>query len=116
MRTVVVLIAALALAAGASASSPPIGPLPAGPHSIITTKAGELVAFALPYRSGGRVWRIARAFDGKTLTQVSEADVGTNVVLVFKALHTGKVTVSFALTKGETPKALDARTFEVRIK
>ncbi|HEY8028577.1 MAG TPA: hypothetical protein VIE38_03600 [Gaiellaceae bacterium] len=113
--TAAVLVAA-SLAAGAHASSPPIGALPAGPHATITTKAGELVAVALPHRSGGRVWRIARAFDGRLVTEVSEADVGPSVVLVFKAKHAGNVTLSFALTRGETTKALEARTFEVRIR
>lgn len=111
------LATAVALAAVTSsrASSPPVGPLPAGPHATITTKKGELVAVALPRRSGGLVWRIARAFDGTKLRQVSEADVGANVVLVFKAVRAGKVTVAVALTKGERTKALAARTFEVRI-
>ncbi|HEY2074241.1 MAG TPA: hypothetical protein VGG88_11755 [Gaiellaceae bacterium] len=119
MRQVIALltvVAALSAAAAAFASSPPVGPLPAGLKATVTTHAGELVAVALPHRSGGRVWRIARAFDGKILTEVSEADVGTNVVIVFKALHAGKVTVTFALTKGETAKALDARTFEVHVR
>ena len=114
---IAVLAAAVALAAAAAsrASSPPVGPLPAGPRTTITTKKGELVAVALPRRTGGLVWRIARAFDGTKLRQVSEADVGANVVLVFKAVRAGKATVAVALTKGERTKALAARTFEVRI-
>ena len=117
----ILLIAVLAIAvslssaAASRASSPPVGPLPAGPHATITTKKGELVAVALPHRSGGLVWRIARAFDGTKLRQVSEADVGPNVVLVFKAVRAGKVTVVVALTRGERTTALAARTFEVRI-
>jgi hypothetical protein len=111
-----VVLAAASLAAGARASSPPIGPLPTGPHAIVSTTVGELVAVALPHRSGGRVWRVARAFDARLVTEVSEADVGPSVVLVFKAKHSGKVTLSFALTRGETTKALEARTFEVRIR
>jgi hypothetical protein len=82
----------------------------------VSTTVGELVAVALPHRSGGRVWRVARAFDARLVTEVSEADVGPSVVLVFKAKHSGKVTLSFALTRGETTKALEARTFEVRIR
>jgi hypothetical protein len=114
---IAVLAAAVALAAATAsrASSPPVGPLPAGPHATITTKKGELVAVALPHRSGGLVWRIARAYDGTKLRQVSEADVGANVVLVFKAVRAGNVKVVVALTKGERTKALAARTFEVRI-
>jgi hypothetical protein len=115
---IAVLATALALAAATAsrASSPPVGPLPAGPHATITTKKGELVAVALPHRSGGLVWRIARAFDGTKLRQVSEADVGPNVVLVFKAMRAGKVTVVLALTKGERTKAYAARTFAVTIR
>jgi hypothetical protein len=82
----------------------------------VTTKAGELVAIALPHRSGGRVWRIARPFDGSVLREVSEADIGSNVVIVFKAVRPGALTLSYALTRGETTKALEARTFAVRIR
>jgi hypothetical protein len=113
-----VAVSALAgLAAAAThASSPRIGPLPPGPHATVTTKAGELVAVALPHRSRGRVWRIARPFNGSVLREVSEADVGSNVVIVFKAVRPGALTLSYALTRGETTKALEARTFAVRIR
>src|SRR5690242_4236593 len=109
-------VLAAAAAMSASASSPPIGPLPSGAHATVTTKAGELVAIALPHRSGGRVWRIARRFDGSVLREVSEADVGQSVVIVFKAVRPGALTLSYALTRGETTKALEARTFTVRIR
>ena len=118
-RTAAVIAAALvgaSVVAGARASAPPVGPLPAGPHSIVTTKVGELVAVALPHRSGGRAWRIARAFDSRLVTEVSEADVGSNVVLVFKTHRAGTVTLSFALTRGEAAKAYEAKTFEVHIR
>ena len=113
-----VAVAALAgaTAAATRASSPPIGPLPPGAHATVTTKAGELVAVALPHRSRGRVWRLARPFDGSVLREVSEADVGSNVVIVFKAVRPGALTLSYALTRGETTKALEARTFTVRIR
>src|SRR6185437_211188 len=105
-----------AAATATRASSPPIGPLPPGAHATVTTKAGELVAIALPHRSGGRVWRIARPFNGAVLREVSEADVGQSVVIVFKAMRPGALTLSYALTRGETTKALQARTFAVRIR
>jgi hypothetical protein len=110
--------AALALAAvsGAGASAPPVGALPPGPESTVVTQAGELVAVALPHRSGGRVWRIARALDAKILKQVSEADVGSNVVVVFKAVHAGSATIAFALTRGETAKAFESRSFKVQVR
>jgi hypothetical protein len=106
----------LATVAGArTVAAPPVGPLPTGPTSTIQTQVGQLVAFALPHRPSGRVWRIARAFDSKVLTQVGEADVGANVVLIFKAKAKGSATVSFGLTRGETSKAYEARRFSVKV-
>ena len=107
---------ALAAVAGAGATSPPIGALPPGPTATFVTQSGELVAVALPHRSGGRVWRIARKLNTAVLNQVSEADVGSNVVLVFKTKHAGNATLSFALTRGETSKALESRIFKVRVR
>jgi hypothetical protein len=110
------LTATLATVAGARmAAAPPVGPLPSGPTSTIQTQVGQLVAFALPHRPSGRVWRIARAIDSKVLTQVGEADVGANVVLIFKARAKGSATVSFGLTRGETAKAYEARRFSVKV-
>ena len=106
----------LATVAGArTAAAPPVGPLPSGPTSTIQTQVGQLLAFALPHRPSGRVWRIARAFDSKVLAQVGEADVGANVVLIFKAKAKGSTTVSFGLTRGETAKAYEARRFSVKV-
>jgi hypothetical protein len=116
-------IAAAAALAGAAtfaavgrADSPPVGPLPSGPTAIVQTQKGQLVAFALPRRSGGRVWRIARKFNAAVVRQVSEADVGSSVVLVFKAAGTGTTTVAFGLTRGETSKAFESRRFTVRVR
>ena len=110
------LIATLAGVAGArTAAAPPVGPLPGGPSSTIQTQVGQLVAFALPHRPSGRVWRIARAINSRVLVQVGEADVGANVVLVFKAKAKGSATVSFGLTRGETAKAYEARRFIVKV-
>ena len=111
-----VLTATVATVAGArAAAAPPVGPLPSGPTSTIQTQVGQLVAFALPHRPSGRVWRIARAIDSKVLVQVGEADVGANVVLVFRAKGKGSATVSFGLTRGETAKAYEARRFSVKV-
>jgi len=107
--------AAAAIAAAGIADSTPVGPLPNGPTSTIQTQKGQLVSFALPARANGRVWRIARAFDGRVLQEVHEGDVGTNVVLVFKATGTGTTTVTFALTRGETAKAYESRRFTVKV-
>jgi hypothetical protein len=110
------MAAATAFATVGLADSPPVGALPSGPTSIIQTQKGQLIAFALPKRSAGRVWRIARRFDATVVRQVSEADVGNNVVLVFKASGSGTTTVAFGLTRGETSKAFDSRRFTVRVR
>jgi hypothetical protein len=110
----VAALAATFVTAG-RADSPPVGALPSGPTSIIQTQKGQLVAFALPKRSAGRVWRIARRFDAAVVRQVSEADVGKSVVLVFRATGNGTTTVAFGLTRGETSKAFESRRFTVRV-
>lgn len=107
--------AVLVLAAPAAASAPPVGPLPAGPTQHIATQRGQLVSVALPHAAGGRSWRLTRAVDPKVLRELSEADVGANVVVVYKALGRGKVTVAFALTRGETAHAYAARRFVVSV-
>jgi hypothetical protein len=111
-----VAAAVAAIVVGAAfASAPPVGPLPAGPSSTIKTTKGQLVAFALPHRSGGRVWRVARPFNSSVLRQVSEADVGKQVVLVFQATGSGTTTVAFGLTRGETAKAYESRRYTVSV-
>jgi len=116
LRIVVPVVAAAALAAPALADAPPVGPLPKGPTSTIRTPKGELVSFALPVRSNGRVWRVARKFDASVVRQVSEADVGNSVVLVFKAVGKGTTTVAFGLTRGENVKAYESRRFIVTVR
>jgi hypothetical protein len=114
--TLALAVAAIGVPAGtAPADSTPVGPLPAGPTSRIHTQRGQLVAVALPHRSGGKVWRVARPFDGTRLRQVSEADVGSSVVLVFRALTPGSARITFGLTRGETAKAFEAREVVVTI-
>jgi hypothetical protein len=115
------LVAFVAVVASTSAfaartDSTPVGPLPAGPTSTIATQRGELVAVALPRRSGGRVWRIARSFDVRVVHQVGEADVGNAVVLTFRATGKGTATVRFGLTKGETAKAFESRRVTIRVR
>jgi hypothetical protein len=119
-RVLTTLFAIAALCGGAAvafADSTPVGPLPAGPAASIDVQRGELVALALPQRSAGQVWRVARPFNATVLTQVSEARVGASVVLVFRARSAGRTTVSIALTKGDTStKALESRRFLVRVR
>jgi hypothetical protein len=108
-------VAAAIFVSAGLASAPPVGPLPAGPTSTIKTTKSQLVAFALPHRTGGRVWRVARAFNSSVLRQVSEADVGKQVVLVFQAVGRGTTTVAFGLTRGETAKAYESRRYTVTV-
>jgi len=109
------LVSAVVLASAASATAPPVGPLPVGPSSTIRTSVGQLVSVALPQRSGGRVWRIARAYNGKVVAEVTEGDLGAVVVLVFRAAGHGTTTLTFALTLGERAKAYEARSVTVTV-
>jgi hypothetical protein len=109
-------VGAAALAGSSRAVAPPVGPLPSGPTTAIQTDTGELVAFALPHRTNGRVWRIARSVNPRVLRQVSEADVGSQVVLVFKAAGPGTAIVAFGLTRGERPQAFESRRFTVTVR
>jgi hypothetical protein len=119
VAAVVVAGCASALAIGvARADTTPIGTLPKGPQSTIASERGTLVAVALPRQkpSSGLVWRLARQVDPSVLRQVSEGDVGSSVVVVFRALHTGAAEVVFALTRGDSsPRALRSRTYTVRV-
>jgi hypothetical protein len=103
----------------ALADSTPIGALPKGPVSTIATHKGLLVAVALPHQaaSTGLVWRIARPVDTAVIRQVSEADVGKNVVVVFRVMGKGQASVVFALTRGDSSsKAVRAVTSKIRVR
>jgi hypothetical protein len=114
----VVLLAALAaasvLAASSAATAPPVGPLPKGPTTTITTAKGSLVSVALPSRPG-KSWRLARGVSARVLTEIGEADVGKNVVIVFRAVGRGGATVAYGLTVGEGKKAYASATFHVTV-
>ena len=76
------------------------------------------MAVALPRQaaSKGLVWRIARPVDPAVLRQVSEADVGKNVIVVFSVVGKGNASVVFALTRGDSSsKAVRAITNKVRV-
>ena len=117
MLRLVTLAAAVAatfvLVLPASASAPPVGPLPKGPVTSVRTPAGTLVAVGLPHRAGGLAWRLARGVNSKVLVEVSEADVGKDVVVVYRAVAAGHVKVAYGLTRGETRKAYASLTFDV---
>jgi hypothetical protein len=95
---------AFAIVAVAHADSAPVGRLPAGPVSSTITRPGQLVAVALPNaRAGsGLVWRLARPYNPRVVRQVSEADLGRDIVLVFKVVGRGDTALVFALARGET--------------
>jgi hypothetical protein len=114
-----VSLALLVVAAAAFADSTPIGSLPKGPTTSVATQRGQLVAIALPSQkaSTGLVWRVARQVDSAVLRQVSEADVGSSVVVVFRAAGAGTAKVAFALTKGDaSSKAVKAATWVVEVR
>jgi hypothetical protein len=119
-RALACVLTACALTGGAAVAlgdSTPVGPLPAGPVATIAAQRGELVALALPQRGSGRVWRVARPIDATILRQVSEANVGRSVVLVFRTRGAGRTTVSLALTKGDaSARALESRRFRVVVR
>lgn len=115
MRFLGVLVATLAVTGVAAATAPPVKHIPIGPVSTIATQRGQLVSVALPHATG-RSWRIARTVDAKVLREVGEADVGRNVVIVFKAVGKGDATVVFARTRGETARADASRSFSVTVR
>ena len=113
-----VVAASAALATPAIADSTPVGALPKGPSSTFDTHRGWLVAVALPRqpKSTGLVWRLARQVDTAVVRQVSEGDVGKNVVVVFRVAGLGRASIIFALTRGDSsPKAVRAVTTVVRV-
>lgn len=120
-RTLVVTGIALAFAAAfsgpAAADSTLVGPLPAGPTTTVNAKRGTLVAVVLRSRkpSTGLVWRLARPYDSKVVQQVSEGEIGDTVVIVYRVVGTGRATLAYALTRGESsPTAVAAHTYRVR--
>src|SRR5262245_60498466 len=111
----VVSAALFSAAAPAEASAPPVRAIPNGPVSSVTTQTGQLVAIALPRKANGLVWRLARRIDPAVPRQVSEADVGASVVVIFRAAGRGTARVVFALSRGETTHARASVTHTVRV-
>jgi hypothetical protein len=108
-------VGALVLVLPAHADAPPVGLLPKGPVTKIATRPGSLVAVALPHRANGLAWRLARGVDPKVLVEVSEADVGKDVVVVYRAGKAGHVKLAYGLTRGEASHARASLTFEVTV-
>jgi hypothetical protein len=99
------------------ASAGPVGALPKGPVTTLSVPKGELIAVALPSAaaSSGLVWRVARAYNGKVVNEVTEGNLGSNVVIVFKATGVGNTKIVYALTKGESAKAQKSKTYVVHV-
>jgi hypothetical protein len=120
LSIVVVLLAALLAPAlqASIASAPPVGPLPPGQATTVSTPAGSLVSIALPGQtaSSGLVWRLARNSNGNVLRQISERNVGRDVVVVYRAVGRGQATIAYGLTKGETRKAYKSVTYKVTVR
>ena len=107
---------ALSVTAAARGDSTPVGPLPRGSVATITTSPNQLVAIALPHASktSGLAWRLARRYDSAVVRQISEADVGANVVVVYRVLSRGRTSLVFALTRGDTSsKAVKSATHKI---
>jgi hypothetical protein len=107
--------AAAILAVSAHAAATPVGPLPKGPTTAISAKRGTLVSVALPLRAG-KSWRVARAYNPRVVTEVTEATVGKQVVLVYRAVGAGSTRVVFGLTRGETRKAYASATYAITVR
>jgi hypothetical protein len=109
------LAAAVVLAVSAEAAAPPVGPLPMGPTQTISTAKGSLISIALPSRAG-KSWRVARQYDARVVTEVTEADVGKTVVIVYRATGRGTTRVVYGLTRGETKKAYASATYAITVR
>ena len=114
----VAVIAVFALATAARsvlASAPPVGPLPKGPVTAIHVQHGQLFAIVVPRPAAGLTWRGARPSDATVARPLDEGELNGNIVFVYRAGHDGRTTVVYALTKGEGPKALQARYFKITV-
>jgi hypothetical protein len=106
----------LALAIPAAATAPPVGALPPGQVTTVTASKSTLVSVVLPKGAHGRSWRQARSIDTSVLREVTEANVGSTVVIVFKAVGRGTTKVVYGLTRGETKKAYASITYSVTVR
>jgi hypothetical protein len=59
------------------------------------------------------VWRLAHRVSPSVLVEVEEANVGRDVVVVYRATGAGHVKVAYGLTRGETKGARESLTFDV---
>jgi len=107
--------ASLVLVLPAGASAPPVGKLPKGPVTTVRAQKGTLVAIALPQLKG-LSWRLARQVDSKVVVQAGEGNIGTSVVITFRAKGPGHTKVIYAATRGESTVARAAQTLDVTVR
>lgn len=108
---------ALAVVSAASATAPPVGPLPPGPTTSVRVGAGGgfVVTLPRPVVAGG-AWRVARSFDAHVVGQTWEHTTASGgVELGFAAAGTGSTRLVFAVTRGEAGRAYAARTVRVTV-
>ncbi len=119
---IVTLTAGLAaiFALTAFGSNVPVGRLPAGAVTTTKTTVGQLTAVALPRPAGrhrGYVWRLARNYDSGVVREVSETDVGANIVIVYRAVGRGHTSLVYAMTYGDSsPVATKTATTRVEVR
>ena len=110
-----VVVAAIA-AATALASAGPVGPLPNGPTTSVRLTVGKTYTARLPKpKVAGRVWRIARPFNGKVVSETREGETKTQVWVTFRATGKGSTRIVFAMTRGETAHAYAAHTYSFKV-
>ena len=116
-RALLTLLTVAVIWAGAAlASAGPVGPLPNGPTTGVRLAVGKTYTARLPQpKVPGRVWRIARPFDGKIVSETREAETKQQVLITFRAVGKGSTRVVFALTRGETAHAYAAHTFSFNV-
>src|SRR4051812_41084564 len=108
-RCALAILVPLTYIGSALGSAPPVGPLPPGPTKHLTVhvhRTFDVVLTKSPV--AGRVWRVARASDGKVVTQSAERETSRSVVVRFRAWRTGSTRIVFALTLGERAHAYAA--------
>jgi hypothetical protein len=64
----------------------------------------------------GKSWRVARPYDSRVVAQVTEGDLGKQVVLVYRATGRGTTRLVFGLTRGETRKAFASATYAITVR
>ena len=107
-------IVALALTVSALASARPSGRCrparsPRSRRRRARSSRGASVARGQVLATGARR-------EPDVLVEVSEANVGSSVVIVYRAVGAGSVSVRYGLTRGETRKAYASATFNVHVK